>query len=51
MANEYPDMWKPPKVKARERAEAQRADAAAEYIGALSDDELDELIARVRPAN
>jgi len=48
--NSYPDAWKPRHIKARDKAEAQRADDAAEYVGALSDDELDELIARVRPA-
>jgi hypothetical protein len=45
----YPSSWRPPHIKERDRAEAQRADDAAQYIGSLSDDDLDALIARIRP--
>lgn len=47
----YPESWTPPHVKATERERTQRADDAATYIGTLNDQQLDELITRVRARN
>ena len=45
----YPEHWKPAHVRQEEHVQAQRAVNAETYLGELDDDDLDELIARIRP--